>query len=51
LNADETYAPAYYHYAAFLAKDKKQAAKAKLLAQEYLKREPKGEYVAQAQAL
>ncbi|HYO58998.1 tetratricopeptide repeat protein, partial [Archangium sp.] len=51
LNADENYAPAYYFYAAFLAKDKKQAPKVKALAQEYLKREPKGEYVAKAQAL
>ncbi|OJH40975.1 tetratricopeptide repeat protein [Cystobacter ferrugineus] len=51
LNADENYAPAYYFYAAFLSKDKKQAPKAKALAQEYVKREPKGEYVAQAQAL
>jgi cellulose synthase operon protein C len=51
LNADENYAPAYYFYAAFLAKDKKQATKAKALAQEYVKREPKGEFVAQAQAL
>jgi tetratricopeptide (TPR) repeat protein len=51
LNADENYAPAYYFYASFLSKDKKQAPKAKALAQEYVKREPKGEYVAQAQAL
>ncbi len=51
LNADESFSPAYYYYAAFLSKDKKQAAKAKALAQEYLKREPKGEFVAQAQAL
>ncbi|PTL78662.1 tetratricopeptide repeat protein [Vitiosangium sp. GDMCC 1.1324] len=51
LNADENFSPAYYHYAAFLSKDKKQAAKAKALAQEYIKREPKGEFVAQAQAL
>ncbi|MBM7117989.1 tetratricopeptide repeat protein [Archangium primigenium] len=51
LNADENYAPAYYYYAAFLSKDKKQATKAKALAQEYVKREPKGEFVARAQAL
>jgi len=51
LNADENYAPAYYFYAAFLSKDKKQATKAKALAQEYVKREPKGEFVARAQAL
>jgi Tfp pilus assembly protein PilF len=51
LNADENFAPAYYHYAAFLSKDKKQAAKAKALAQKYVELEPKGEFVAQAQAL
>jgi tetratricopeptide (TPR) repeat protein len=51
LNADENYAKGYYFYAAFLAKDKKQAAKAKALAQEYVKREPKGEFVTQANAL
>ncbi|QRK08161.1 tetratricopeptide repeat protein [Archangium violaceum] len=51
LNADENYAPAYYFYAAFLSKDRKQADKVKALAREYISREPKGEYVAQAQAL
>ena len=44
-------APAYFHYAAFLAKDGKQAAKARSTAQEYLKREPKGEFAAEAQRL
>jgi tetratricopeptide (TPR) repeat protein len=51
LTADESYAPAYFHYAAFLAKEGKQAAKARTTAQEYLKREPKGEFAAEAQRL
>jgi cellulose synthase operon protein C len=51
LTADEAYAPAYFHYASFLAKEGKQAAKARSTAQEYLKREPKGEFAAEAQRL
>jgi tetratricopeptide (TPR) repeat protein len=53
LNADEDYAPNYVHYARYLAGDPKQVqkAKAKAQAQEYLKREPKGEFAADAQRL
>ncbi len=51
LNADENFSAGYYHYAAFLAKDPKQKPKAKALAEEYVKREPKGEFLTQAQAL
>jgi tetratricopeptide (TPR) repeat protein len=51
LNSDEGYGPAYYFYATLLSKDAKQGAKAKLLAQEYLKREPSGEHAAAARAL
>ncbi|HYO70264.1 MAG TPA: tetratricopeptide repeat protein, partial [Archangium sp.] len=51
LNADENYCPGYYFYAAFLKKDPKQASKAKPLAQQYITCAPKGEYVAQANAL
>ncbi|MCY1021221.1 tetratricopeptide repeat protein [Pyxidicoccus sp. MSG2] len=51
LNADEGYSPAYYFYATLLSKDAKQGAKAKMLAQEYLKREPSGEHVNAARAL
>jgi tetratricopeptide (TPR) repeat protein len=51
LNANENYAPAYYFYADFLSKDRKQADKAKALAAEYLKRAPNGEYANAARAL
>jgi Tfp pilus assembly protein PilF len=51
LNANENYAPAYFFYADFLSKDKKQADKAKALAAEYLKRAPSGEYASAAKAL
>ncbi|WP_205507732.1 tetratricopeptide repeat protein [Myxococcus vastator] len=51
LNADEAYSPAYFHYATLLAKDSKQGAKAKMLAQEYLKRDPSGEHASAARSL
>ncbi|MFP2912056.1 tetratricopeptide repeat protein, partial [Pyxidicoccus sp. 3LFB2] len=51
LNADEAYSPAYYFYATLLSKDAKQGPKAKMLAQEYLKREPSGEHANAARAL
>ncbi|HZI12341.1 MAG TPA: tetratricopeptide repeat protein [Myxococcus sp.] len=51
LNSDEGYSPAYYFYATLLSKDAKQGPKAKLLAQEYLKRDPSGEHAAAARAL
>lgn len=51
LNADEDYTPSYFYYARFLAGDGRQAAKAKATAQEYLKRDPKGEFTAEAQRL
>ncbi|WP_164000217.1 tetratricopeptide repeat protein [Pyxidicoccus caerfyrddinensis] len=51
LNADESYGPAYYFYATLLSKDAKQGPKAKMLAQEYLKREPSGEHANAARAL
>ncbi len=42
LAADEQYSPAYFHYARFLSADARQASKAKTTAQEYLKRDPRG---------
>jgi cellulose synthase operon protein C len=51
LNADPDYSPAYFFYARFLNGDPKTAPKAKLTAQEYLKREPRGPYAAEAQTL
>ncbi|WP_338864637.1 tetratricopeptide repeat protein [Myxococcus stipitatus] len=51
LNADEGFGAAYYYYATLLAKDSKQGAKAKMLAQEYLKREPSGEHASAARSL
>ncbi|MFP2931178.1 tetratricopeptide repeat protein, partial [Pyxidicoccus sp. 3LG] len=51
LTADESYGPAYYFYATLLSKDAKQGAKAKMLAQEYLKRDPSGEHANAARAL
>ncbi|RKH00063.1 hypothetical protein D7X74_38885 [Corallococcus sp. CA047B] len=51
LTSDEGYSPVYYFYAALLAKDPKQTAKVRTLAQEYVKREPKGEYLTDAQRL
>ncbi|MBU8898307.1 tetratricopeptide repeat protein, partial [Corallococcus sp. M34] len=51
LTSDENYAPAYYFYASLLAKDSKQGSKAKMLAQEYMKRDPKGEYASEAQRM
>jgi tetratricopeptide (TPR) repeat protein len=51
LNADEGYSPAYYFYATLLSKDAKQGPKAKMLAQEYLKRDPSGEHANAARAL
>ncbi|GHG62078.1 tetratricopeptide repeat protein [Comamonas sp. JC664] len=51
LNADEAYSPAYYFYATLLAKDSKQTSKAKMLAQEYLKRDPSGEHASAARSL
>ncbi len=51
LAADEEYSPAYYHYARFLSSDARQASKAKTTAQEYLKRDPRGEFATEAQRM
>ncbi|HME90282.1 MAG TPA: tetratricopeptide repeat protein [Myxococcaceae bacterium] len=51
LNADEDYSPSYFYYARFLAGDGRQAGKARTTAQEYLKRDPKGEFASEAQRL
>jgi tetratricopeptide (TPR) repeat protein len=51
LNANGNFAPAYYFYAVFQGKARSEPAKAKVLAQEYLNREPKGEYAPDAQRL
>ncbi|MBZ4330015.1 tetratricopeptide repeat protein [Corallococcus coralloides] len=51
LQADENYSPVYYFYASLLSKDAKQSGKVKTLAAEYVRREPKGEYLADAQRL
>ncbi|MCP3098715.1 tetratricopeptide repeat protein [Myxococcus sp. K15C18031901] len=51
LTADEGFSAAYYYYATLLSKDSKQGAKAKMLAQEYLKRDPSGEHASAAKSL
>ncbi|MDQ3264965.1 MAG: tetratricopeptide repeat protein, partial [Myxococcota bacterium] len=51
LNADVEYAPAYFFYARFLSTDRAAAGKARATAQEYLKREPRGAYAADAQRI
>ncbi|RKH74413.1 tetratricopeptide repeat protein, partial [Corallococcus sp. AB032C] len=51
LQADENYSAVYYFYAQLLSKDAKQSGKVKTLAAEYVRREPKGEYLADAQRL
>lgn len=51
LNADEDFSAAYYYFARFLSADARQVSKAKTTAQEYLKRDPKGEFAAEAQRL
>lgn len=50
LNANGNFAPAYYFYAVF-QKGRPSGLPAKALAQEYLNREPKGEYAPDAQRL
>jgi tetratricopeptide (TPR) repeat protein len=51
LEADENYTNAYFFYAAAMSKDRKQSDKVRMLAQEYLRRDPKGEYASDAQRL
>jgi cellulose synthase operon protein C len=51
LNADVEFAPAYFFYARFLSQDRNAANKAKLTAQEYLKRDPRGEFAGLAQQI
>lgn len=51
LQADENYSPVYYFYAQLLSRDARQSAKVKTLASEYVRREPKGEFFADAQRL
>jgi tetratricopeptide (TPR) repeat protein len=51
LNSDAEYAPAYFFYARFLAGDSRQSSKARATAQEYLKREPRGDFASEAQRL
>jgi tetratricopeptide (TPR) repeat protein len=53
VNADHDYTPTYVFYARYLVADPRQPqkAKAKAQAQEYLKRDPKGEFAAEAQKL
>ncbi len=51
LNTDADYAPAYFHYARFMLEARGQGLRARTLAQEYLKRAPRGEYAAEAQRL
>jgi tetratricopeptide (TPR) repeat protein len=50
IDANGNYGPAYYFYA-LLSKDRKQADKVRMLAQEYLKVEPKGEHAPELQRL
>lgn len=52
LNADPDDAKGYFYYARFLANgDRRDARKARSFAHEYLKREPHGEFAAEAQRL
>lgn len=51
IQADGNYGPAYYFYATMLSKDRKQGDKVRMLAQEYLKLEPKGEHAPELQRL
>ncbi len=51
LEADENYTDAYFFYASAISKDRKQGDKVRMLAQEYLRRAPKGEYANDAQRL
>jgi tetratricopeptide (TPR) repeat protein len=51
IEANGGYGPAYYFYATMLSKDRKQGDKVKMLAQEYLKLEPKGEHAPELQRL
>lgn len=51
IESDSNYGPAYYFYATLLSKDRKQSDKVKMLAQEYLKIEPKGEHAPELQRL
>ncbi len=51
IESDGNYGPAYYFYATMLSKDRKQNDKVRMLAQEYLKLEPKGEHAPELQRL
>ncbi|MBN1203641.1 MAG: tetratricopeptide repeat protein [Myxococcaceae bacterium] len=51
IQANGSHGPAYYFYATMLSKDRKQADKVRMLAQEYLKLEPKGEHAPELQRL
>jgi tetratricopeptide (TPR) repeat protein len=51
LEADENYTDAYFFYASAISKDRKKTDKVRMLAQEYLRREPKGEHATDAQRL
>jgi tetratricopeptide (TPR) repeat protein len=51
LEADENYTNAYFFYASAMSKDRKQSDKVRMLAQEYLRRDPKGEHASDAQRL
>jgi tetratricopeptide (TPR) repeat protein len=51
IEADGGYGPAYYFYANMLSRDRKQGDKVRMLAQEYLKLEPKGEHAPELQRL
>ena len=51
LTADGAYAPAYFHYARFMADARRESTRASTLAQEYLKLAPRGEFASDAQRL
>jgi tetratricopeptide (TPR) repeat protein len=51
LNTDADFTPAYFFYARFLSSDPSQGSKARTLGQEYLKRDPNGEYASEAKRL
>ena len=50
ITADGDYADAYFYMARFLSQERSSGGKARLAAQEYLKREPRGPHAAEAQS-
>ena len=51
ITSDGDYAPVYFHYARFMVEARNEPARAKTLAEEYLRRAPKGPFAADAQRM